>query len=94
VTNYYEDQVEDLRIARIIHALIKERKMKRSIQIEGPNLDVMLDISKFATPNVQKEFIHLDKLADGTWRLLMNVNTDSGRLDMQQVENMRVIRGH
>lgn len=66
--------------------------MKRSIKIEGSNLDLLLDLSKFATPAVDKEFIHLDKLPDGTWRLLMNVNTPEGRLDIQRVENLRIVR--
>lgn len=68
--------------------------MKRSIKIEGPDLDVMLDLSKFATPNVEKEFIHLDRMTDGSWRLLMNVHTVDGRLDIQRVENMRIVREH
>jgi len=68
--------------------------MKRSIKIEGPDLDVMLDLSKFATPNVEKEFIHLDRMTDGSWRLLMNVHTADGRLDIQRVENMRIVREH
>lgn len=68
--------------------------MKRSIKIEGPDLDLLLDLSKFATPAVDKEFIHLDRLADGSWRLLMNVNTPDGRLDIQQVENLRIVREH
>jgi hypothetical protein len=66
--------------------------MKRSIKIEGPDLEVMLDLSKFATPAVDKEFIHLDKMTDGSWRLLMNVNTPDGRLDIQRVENLRIVR--
>jgi hypothetical protein len=67
--------------------------MKRSIKIEGPDLDLLLELSKFSTPNVDKEFIHLDKLQDGSWRLLMNVQTpDGSRLDMQRVDTMRIIR--
>jgi hypothetical protein len=66
--------------------------MKRSIKIEGPDLHLLLDLSKFATPAVEKEFIHLDKLPDGSWRLLMNVSTPEGRLDIQRVEALRIVR--
>lgn len=66
--------------------------MKRSIKIEGPDVDLLLDLSKFATPSVEKEFIHLDKLPDGSWRLLMNVSTPDGRLDIQRVESLRIVR--
>lgn len=44
---------------------------KRSIELKGTG--VILNLSKFATPKTEKEFIHLDKLPDGTWRLLYNV---------------------
>lgn len=60
--------------------------VRRSIKLEGTT--VVLELSKFATPKVDKEFIHLDKLPDGTWRLLMNV-TD---VDIQNVEALRIIR--
>ncbi|QBQ74600.1 hypothetical protein BcepSauron_220 [Burkholderia phage BcepSauron] len=38
-----------------------------------------LEISKLATPHVEKEFIHFDKLPDGTWRLLINVRDENGK---------------
>ena len=44
---------------------------RRAIKLEGT--DTVLELSKFATPKTEKEFIHLDKLPDGTWRLLYNV---------------------
>jgi hypothetical protein len=33
----------------------------------------VLEITKFATPAVEKQFIHFDQLPDGTWRLLFNL---------------------
>jgi hypothetical protein len=59
---------------------------KRSIKIEGT--DVELELSKFATPRTEKEFIHLDKLPDGTWRLLFNVEG----IDIKQIEALRILR--
>lgn len=41
--------------------------MKRSIKLEG--IDKKLEISKATTIKSDKEFIYLDKLEDGTWRL-------------------------
>lgn len=60
--------------------------MRRAIELEGTG--VALELSKFATPKTEKEFIHLDKLPDGTWRLLMNVNG----VDVQNVSALKIIR--
>jgi hypothetical protein len=60
--------------------------MKRSIQLEGTGVE--LELSKFATPKTGKEFIHLDKLPDGTWRLLFNVDG----VDIKNVEALRILR--
>jgi len=60
--------------------------MKRSIALTGTNTE--LELSKFATPKTDKEFIHFDKLPDGTWRLLFNV---SG-VDIKQVQALTIIR--
>lgn len=38
-----------------------------------------LPLSKFATPHTEKEFIHIDRLPDGTWRLLFNVRGPDGK---------------
>lgn len=61
--------------------------VRRAIKLQGTT--VVLEISKFATPNVDKEFIHLDKLSDGTWRLLWNVK---GAPDVRQVEALTILR--
>jgi len=60
--------------------------VRRAIKLEGT--DTVLDLSKAATPKTEKEFIHLDKLPDGTWRLLFNVKG----VDIQQVEALKIIR--
>ena len=60
--------------------------VRRAIKLEGT--DVVLELSKAATPKTEKEFIHLDKLPDGTWRLLFNVKG----VDVQQVQSMQIIR--
>ena len=44
---------------------------RRLIRLDGT--DKVLELSKAATPLVEREFIHLDRLHDGTWRLLFNV---------------------
>jgi hypothetical protein len=61
--------------------------VRRAIKLQGTN--VLLEISKFATPSVAKEFIHLDKLPDGTWRLLWNVKDAP---DTSQIEALVFIR--
>ena len=48
--------------------------MKRSIRING--IDKELTLSKsVAIHKVAKEFIHLDKLPDGTWRIIYTSTT-------------------
>jgi hypothetical protein len=49
---------------------------------------VVLELSKFATPKTDKEFIHLDKLVDGTWRLLYNVNDT----DIKNITALTIVR--
>jgi len=48
-------------------------KFRRAVRINLVDTYTELELSKFATPAVEKEFIHFDKLPDGTWRLLFNV---------------------
>lgn len=60
--------------------------MKRSIAIEGT--DKVLRLSKFATPRVVKQFIHLDRLPDGTWNLLFNVEG----VDVKDVLALKILR--
>jgi hypothetical protein len=49
--------------------------VRRAIRIDLLNdlPPVELELSRFATPAVEKQFIHLDQMPDGTWRLLFNV---------------------
>jgi hypothetical protein len=59
---------------------------RRAIKLEGT--DVVLELSKFATPKTDKEFIHLDKLPDGSWRLLYNVEGT----DIKNVKSLTIVR--
>jgi hypothetical protein len=59
---------------------------RRSIKLEGT--DIVLELSKFATPKTDKEFIHLDKLPDGSWRLLFNVKDT----DIQNITALTIVR--
>lgn len=65
---------------------------KRAIMIETKDTGTRLELSKCALIKLkpaQAEFIHLDKLKDGTWRL---VYTGSTIPDITQVEALRIIR--
>jgi hypothetical protein len=59
---------------------------RRAIKLEGT--DVVLELSKFATPKTDKEFIHLDKLPDGSWRLLYNLEGT----DIKNVKSLTIVR--
>jgi hypothetical protein len=61
--------------------------MKRSILIEG--LDKELILSKATSVKTEKEMIHLDKLSDGSWRLIYNENLIP---DFSKVISLKVIR--
>lgn len=63
-----------------------KQEVKRAIELVGTGVE--LELSKFATPKVEKEFIHFDKLPDGTWRLLFNVEG----VDIQDIEAFRIVR--
>ena len=43
---------------------------RRAIEIEGT--DETLELSKVTGVRTDKNMIHLDQLADGTWRLIYN----------------------
>ena len=60
--------------------------MRRAIKLEGT--DLVLELSKFATPKTEKEFIHFDKLPDGTWRLLYNVKDT----ELKNVSALTIVR--
>jgi hypothetical protein len=59
---------------------------RRAIALDGT--DAVLEISKYAVPKTSAQFIHLDRLTDGTWRLLVNVEG----VDIADVQALRIIR--
>ena len=61
--------------------------MKRSILIEG--IDKELVLSKVTAVRTDKEMIHLDQLADGTWRLIYNANLIP---EIKDVNGFKIIR--
>jgi hypothetical protein len=61
---------------------------KRSIRISGINKE--LNLSKVTViKQVGPEMIHLDKLADGTWRLIYSESTIP---DITQVSSLDIVR--
>lgn len=74
---------------RALPVTVELGEVRRGIALEGENSYLaILNITKFATPRTEKEFIHLDKLADGTWRLLFNVQS----VDIKDVQAFRMLR--
>lgn len=64
--------------------------MKRAIFIRlKDNGFIPLEISKATTVKSSKDFIHLDKLNDGTWRLIWSENLIP---DFSTVTSFDVIR--
>jgi len=61
--------------------------MRRAIKIEG--LDIELELSKATAVRTNNNMIHLDQLADGTWRLIFNGDMIP---DFSKVESFRIIR--
>jgi len=61
--------------------------MRRAIKIEGT--DTVLEISKATSVFTHKPMIHLDKLSDGTWRLIYNENLIP---DFSKVKALKIIR--
>lgn len=61
--------------------------MRRAIKIEGT--DLVLEISKVTSVKVSKNMIHIDQLADGTWRLIYNENMIP---DFTKIKALSVIR--
>ena len=61
--------------------------MKRSILIEGIGKELIL--SKATAVRTSKEMIYLDKLEDGTWRLIYNEATIP---DFTKVSALKIIR--
>lgn len=70
----------------------KGKEPKRKIEIEG--IGKVLDLSKYTQVNMGGKkfgtnFIHLDELEDGTWRL---VHTSGVIPDMKEVKSLKIIR--
>ncbi len=61
--------------------------MKRAIEIEG--IGKILELSKATSVRTEKEMIHLDKLSDGSWRLIYNENLIP---DFSKVKSLKIIR--
>lgn len=61
--------------------------MKRSIKLEGLNKELIL--SKVTSVKTDKEMIHLDKLPDGTWRLIYNGNMIT---DFTKLTSLTIVR--
>lgn len=62
--------------------------VRRALKINLTGASTTLEITKFATPAVEKEFIHLDKMPDGSWRLLFNVEG----FEVPDIESFEFIR--
>jgi len=66
--------------------------MERGILIEFSDKgNIYLKLSKATAVKTTKEMIHLDKLDDGTWRLIYNENLIE---DFSKVKTLQVIREH
>lgn len=61
--------------------------MRRAIEIEGT--DVTLELSKVTMIHSSAEMIHMDKLPDGTWRLIYSGNVID---DISKVKSLKIIR--
>lgn len=61
--------------------------MKRSIEIEG--IGKVLELSKVVEIDTKIEMINLEKLGDGTWRLIYSKSVIP---DIKDVEGFKIIR--
>ena len=60
---------------------------KRSIKLEGTDIELVL--SKATAVRTSKNMIHLDELADGTWRLIYNGNMIP---DFSVIKSLTIVR--
>jgi len=60
---------------------------KRSIKLEGTDIELVL--SKATAVRTSKNMIHLDELADGTWRLIYNGNMIP---DFSKIKALTIVR--
>ena len=61
--------------------------MKRSIEIEG--IGKTLELSKVVEIDTRIEMINIEKLSDGTWRLIYSKSLIP---DIQKVEGFKIVR--
>lgn len=61
--------------------------MKRSIKLEG--IGTELTLSKVTAVKTESQMIHLDKLKDGTWRLIYNANLIQ---DITKLQSLTIVR--
>lgn len=60
---------------------------RRAIEIEG--IGEVLELSRATAIRTDKQMIHLDKMDDGTWRLIYNANLIP---DFSEVKSLKIIR--
>jgi len=65
--------------------------MKRSIIIKSNDGEILdeLELSKVTSVKTSNEMIHLDKLKDGTWRMIFNENLIP---DIQNISRFEIHR--
>ena len=61
--------------------------MKRSIEIEG--IGKTLELSKVVEIDTRIEMINIEKLGDGTWRLIYSKSLIP---DIEKVEGFKIVR--
>lgn len=67
----------------------RKRKVepKRTVLINGT--EKQLQLSRVTQLNTTKQFIHLDELSDGTWRICYTSNTIP---DFSKVKSLEILR--
>lgn len=61
--------------------------MRRAIKVNGT--DLVLELSKATAIKTEKNMIHFDQLADGSWRIIYNCNLIP---DFTKVVNFEIVR--
>lgn len=64
-----------------------KKQPKRSIELVGTG--IILELSKATAVKTNQNMIHLDQLADGTWRLIYNGNMIP---DFTKISEFKIIR--
>lgn len=68
-------------------SLLPITMIKRSLLLEG--LGIELPLTKATAIHVEKQMIHIDQLADGTWRIIYNASLIP---DITKLEAIKIIR--